>query len=227
MIESFSELFIIYKNACKDEVCNACSAFSERKENIKILKNHIISLENKILNRLKNCEKDFPMDCFKLLSKIRPKDFSVARTYIESYALMLYSITDITAMFLYYLLNFKTKKKNIYLHTLLIEKGEKPKQNISLEQYNNGLIHSAVSEFCKSPEYKYFNALNNYIKHNSIIKVPHSLKLNEVENNFSINEFTHKGKTYPTVTTEELFKKSEIFICGLESCIDSVKPSNK
>lgn len=218
MIESIKDICNKYNNTDAEEVTRLYSVFHERMEHVEILKEHIIKHEGYVLDKLKKREKDFPIDTFELMKEITPKDVSTVRTYFESYILMLFSLTDILALMLFHILSLNADPKRLYFKDL-VEQTKK----INLKQYNNGSIFNAAETLYNSNDYKYFNALNNTIKHRSVISTSHILKLAEVKNYFSIQEIEYNGQTYPRILSDTLFTKAELFINGLKNCIKALE----
>lgn len=218
MIESVKNICNKYNSTNTEEVAMLYSFLHERIEHVEILKEHIIKHEEHVLEKLKKREKDFPIDIFELMQEITPKDVSTARTYFESYILMLFSLTDILALMFFHILSFNANPNKLYFKDL-VEQTKK----INLKQYNNGLIFDAAETLYNSSDYKYFNALNNTIKHRSIISTTHTLKLKNVKNYFSIQEIEYNGQIYPKISSNELFAKAELFINGLKKCIIALK----
>lgn len=217
MIESITDICNKYNSTNKNEVAKTYSVFHCRIEHVNILKEHITKHEQYILEKLKKREKDFPIDAFELIKEITSEDIAIARTYIESYILMIFSLTDILALLLFKILGFSANPEYLYFHHLITS------NEINLKQYNNELIFDAAEALYLSDEYRYFHALNNIIKHRSVISTSHTLKLVEIRNYFSIQEFEYKGQPYPKVSTEELFAKAEQFINGLQNCITALE----
>lgn len=214
MIESIKDICNKYNSTDRKEVERLYAVFYERMEHVEILKEHIIRHEEHVLKKLKKHEKDFPMNAIELLKEITPKDVSTARTYFESYILMLFSLTDILALMLFHILSLNADPKKLYFKDLIMQT-----RKIKLKQYNDGLIFFAAKKLYNSNDYKYFNALNNTIKHRSVISTSHTLKLAEVKNYFSIQEIEYNEQTYPKISSDTLFSKAELFIEGLKKCI--------
>lgn len=211
MFESISDLHFKY-NCDNEKVAKLCSVFYGKTESLDILKEQITALEQNIY--IKVCENVelLSQSVFNLSKIIEPKDNATARTYFEAYINTLFSLTDISALIFYQVLGLSTNPKRLYFSTL---------PNLTdFQQYTN--TFNKVDSFIKSNDYKYFNSLNNSIKHRSMISARHTINLGENRNLFSINEFEHDGIIYPSLDSEDLYIKSDNFVDNLKTCLKSI-----
>ena len=212
MFKSISDLHFKY-NCDNEKVAMLCSVFYGKTESLDILKEHITLLEQNIYIKICDNVELLNQSVFNLSKIIEPKDNATARTYFEAYINTLFSLTDISAQLFYNILGLKTDPNFLYFYKL---------PNL-FDCKNHAKTLYEVSNFISSDDYKYFNNLNNNIKHRSMISAKHTINLGENRNLFSINEFEHNGIVYPSLDSENLYKKSGNFVEKLKICLRSVE----
>lgn len=209
MIESISDLKSKY-SFDSSKAAEVCSSYYSRKESINILEILIQNLEKNLVAKIEHNNEIIKNDYKKISEIIEPKDITLARTYIEAYVNALYSLTDIMAFLFYNIFNLNVGIAKLYFNQL---------PNL-LSNIANEDLRICVNELLNTEEYKYFNALNNTIKHRTVIGVKNQVNINNSENIFIIKKFKRNNTNYSEINSKELFIKSDKFITNLEKCIN-------
>ncbi len=136
-------------------------------------------------------------------------DYFLIEILVEYVAIMTMSLADVTAITLKQIFNLPDNGRNIYFHNIDSRLNDKNK----IEQD----IISQINAIINMDEYKYINAMCNYVKHNSItdtqilIKIPSKNAIS-----LAIKEFTHKNIPYQKKTIKDFIEchyvvKNELF----------------
>ena len=144
----------------------------------------------------------------------------LTRVMVEYIAVMTIGLTDILSC----LLNdafLLPGKGNIYLSTIIKE----------LQTYKGGQITLAqgicdkIKEILDMGEWDYMHALDNYAKHNGIVKsIPilyHDEKKGDIFK-YCVDEFIYKNKKYSTKSIDEFIDISDALVIKINSIIQYI-----
>lgn len=136
-------------------------------------------------------------------------DYFLIEILVEYVAIMTMSLADVAAITLKQIFNLPDNSRNIYFHNIDSRLNDK-------NQIEKGIINQ-IKAIIDMNEYKYINAMCNYVKHNSItdtqilIKIPSKNAIL-----LAIKEFTHKNIPYQKKTIKDFIEchyavKNELF----------------
>ncbi len=143
-------------------------------------------------------------------------DYFLIEILVEYIAIMTMSLADVTAVTLKQIFNLPDNGRDIYFHNI----GNRLNTKNQIEEDIVKQINTTIN----LNEYKYINAMCNYVKHNSITNTQILIKIpSENAISLAIKEFTHKNIPYQKKTIKdfiechyiiknELFKVFQIFI---------------
>ena len=136
-------------------------------------------------------------------------DYFLIEILVEYVAIMTMSLADVAAITLKQIFNLPDNSRNIYFHNIDSRLNDK-------NQIEKGIINQ-IKAIIDMNDYKYINAMCNYVKHNSItdtqilIKIPSKNAIL-----LAIKEFTHKNIPYQKKTIKDFIEchyavKNELF----------------
>lgn len=131
---------------------------------------------------------------------------------LEYIAVMTIGLADILAG----ILNdgFKLSIKTVYFKNIHANLSDNP---IQKELANK--IANIINEIIESKEWKYISALDNYVKHNSILKINVNYNFEKGKEGITnpITEFCYKENLYSSITMNDFLDKSYTVIKNLKS----------
>lgn len=136
-------------------------------------------------------------------------DYFLIEILVEYVAIMTMSLADVTAITLKQIFNLPDNGRNIYFHNIDSRLNDK-------NQIEKDIINQ-IKAVIDMNEYKYINAMCNYVKHNSITDTQILIKIpGENAISLAIKEFTHKNMPYQKKTIKDFIEchyvvKNELF----------------
>lgn len=149
---------------------------------------------------------------------ITSKQFLELRLLVEYITVMTIGAADILAVLFYNSFKLSGNGYNIYFTNI----SEKLKlcDNMLARQ-----LADKIEILIGSSEWKYVQALNNHIKHNSILKHSVDVSFERPRNDFihhNIEAFNYKKSSYPSITVEQFLDKCDYLILELNEILQSI-----